>query len=72
MNTPRDVFALTVDELELSVRTYEAMQKAEIETVGQLLAHARGDLVRLGFTKMSLRELDELLGEHGLSLRPDA
>lgn len=67
----RDFSAVSVDELEISVRTAAALQTAGLETVGELLECSAAQLrERHRFDPRSVRELQELLGDMGLALRP--
>lgn len=62
---------MSVDELEVSVRTAMSLQNAGIATVGELVQRSAADLANSPhFGAMSIRELGELLEEMGLSLRP--
>lgn len=57
-----------VDELELSVRTANALQNAGIATIRDLVQRTDSELLKSGFTRPSLKELKEILVEMGLSL----
>ena len=61
-----------VDELELSVRTANALQRANIRTIGELCARTEAEIFKSGFDPRSLKELKEILAELGLSfgMRP--
>jgi len=60
----------SIDEiLNLSLRTKQCLQKAEIETMDQLLAKTRSDLLRIkNFGKKALCEIEEELARFGLFL----
>jgi hypothetical protein len=59
-----------VDELELSIRSANCLRAAGIETVGDLAAKSRSDLLTLQhFGRKSLREIVEALDSLGLELR---
>ncbi len=61
------------DELEISVRSANALSGAGIETVGQLIEETEAGLRKKKFWKKSLAEIKEVLAEMGLSLKqPDA
>jgi DNA-directed RNA polymerase subunit alpha len=59
----------SVHSLELSVRSINCLEAAQIETVGQLARKAEVDLLKIrSFGKTSLREVKRKLQEMGLSL----
>ena len=58
-----------VADLELSVRAANCLETAQLHTVGQLVAMAEADLLRIrSFGKTSLREVKRKLADWGLSL----
>jgi hypothetical protein len=58
-----------VDELELSVRTANALQHANITTIRQLVQRTESELLKgKNFGRQSLREVKEILAELGLQL----
>jgi DNA-directed RNA polymerase subunit alpha len=63
---------MPIAELELSVRASNCLESARIETVGQLVAHADADLLKLrSFGRTSLREVKKKLQDLGLDLGMD-
>jgi DNA-directed RNA polymerase subunit alpha len=61
--------AMSVHEMELSVRANNCLEAAKIETVGQLARMTESDLLKIrSFGKTSLREVKRRLQEMGLSL----
>lgn len=61
--------AMSVQELELSVRASNCLESAQIETVGQLVKMAESELLKIrSFGKTSLREIKRKLADLGLSL----
>ncbi len=59
----------SVEELELSVRSYNCLKKAEIKTIGELVQKTDSEMLRTkNFGRKSLNEIKELLTEMGLSL----
>jgi hypothetical protein len=61
--------ARSLDELELSVRTANALQTARLTTIRELVQCSEGDLLKLpGFARQSLKEVKEILAEMGLGL----
>jgi len=64
--------AMSVHELELSVRSNNCLEAAKIETVGQLVHMGEADLLKIrSFGKTSLREVKRKLQDLGLSLGMD-
>jgi DNA-directed RNA polymerase subunit alpha len=64
--------AMSIHEMELSVRANNCLEAAKIETVGQLVRMAEPDLLKIrSFGKTSLREVKRKLLELGLSLGMD-
>ncbi len=59
----------SVEELELSVRSYNCLKKAEIKSIGELVQKTDAEMLRTkNFGRKSLNEIKELLTEMGLSL----
>lgn len=60
---------MSVHEMELSVRSNNCLESAQIETVGQLVRKTEADLLKLrSFGKTSLREVKRKLQDMGLSM----
>jgi DNA-directed RNA polymerase subunit alpha len=65
----RNILRKSVEELELSVRSYNCLKKAEIKTIGELVQKTDSEMLRTkNFGRKSLNEIKELLTEMGLSL----
>lgn len=61
---------MTVEELDLSVRSYNCLKRAGINTVDELIRKTEDDLMKVrNLGKKSLAEIKEKLEELGLSLR---
>ena len=61
----------TIDELELSVRSYNCLKRASINTVEELTEKTEEDMMKVrNLGKKSLDEVKKKLAELGLSLRP--
>lgn len=61
---------MTVEELDLSVRSYNCLKRAGINTVDELLRKTEEDMMKVrNLGKKSLAEIKEKLGELGLALR---
>jgi DNA-directed RNA polymerase subunit alpha len=59
----------SVDELELSVRSYNCLKNANIRTIGELVQKTENEMLKTkNFGRKSLNEIKEILGTMGLSL----
>lgn len=59
----------TVDELELSVRSANCLQNANITYIGELVQKTEAEMLKTkNFGRKSLKEIKEILAEMGLSL----
>jgi DNA-directed RNA polymerase subunit alpha len=59
----------TVDELELSVRSANCLQNANIRFIGELVQKTEAEMLKTkNFGRKSLKEIKEILAEMGLSL----
>jgi DNA-directed RNA polymerase subunit alpha len=67
-----DQLSRSVDELELSVRSYNCLKNANIKTIGDLVARSEGEMLKTkNFGRKSLNEIKDILAEMGLSLGMD-
>ncbi len=63
------VFGKGVEELELSVRSYNCLKAANIKTIGELVQRTESEMLKYrNFGKKSLTEIKEVLEKMGLSL----
>ncbi len=70
---PDEKYNMTVDQLDLSVRTMNCLRRADITTVGQLMTKGEKELLSIrNFGLKSKQEIDERLRELGLFLTPPA
>jgi DNA-directed RNA polymerase subunit alpha len=61
----------SIDELDLSVRSFNCLKRAGINTVAQLCEKTREDMMRVrNLGQKSLEEVIAKLDNMGLSLRP--
>lgn len=61
-----------IDELELSVRTGNALKNAKISTIGDLIKLSESDLLKKqNFGRKSLSELKDVICDFGLQLQPN-
>jgi DNA-directed RNA polymerase subunit alpha len=59
----------SVDELELSVRSANCLQAANIQFIGELVQRSEAEMLKTkNFGRKSLKEIKEVLAEMGLSL----
>ena len=59
----------SVEELEVSVRSYNCLKNANIQTIGELLQKTEAEMLRTkNFGRKSLNEIKEILAQMGLSL----
>ena len=62
----------TIDELELSVRAYNCLKRASINSMAELLKKSEHDLLNIkNFGKKSSDEVIERLHHFGLDLAPN-
>jgi DNA-directed RNA polymerase subunit alpha len=62
----------SVDELELSVRSYNCLKNANIRTIGELVQKNESEMLKTrNFGRKSLNEIKEILASMGLSLGMD-
>ena len=65
-------FTMSIEELDLSVRTLNALRRADITTLGELLSKEEKDLLALrNFGQKSKQEIVDKLTQMGLSLAGD-
>lgn len=59
----------SVEELELSVRSYNCLKNANIQTIGELVQKTEAEMLRTkNFGRKSLNEIKEILSNMGLAL----
>ena len=69
-NVPPELTGKTVADLELSVRSRKALQRLNINTIGELASRTEAELLGCkNFGQTSLNEIKQQLGSFGLSLR---
>ena len=63
-----EVLNRSVEELELSVRSYNCLKNANIQTIGDLVQKTEAEMLRTkNFGRKSLNEIKEILSNLGLS-----
>jgi DNA-directed RNA polymerase subunit alpha len=64
-----DKLGKSVDEMELSVRSYNCLKNANIRTIGELVQKTEAEMLKTkNFGRKSPNEIKEILGTMGLSL----
>ena len=70
-NQKERVLEMTIEELELSVRSFNCLKRANINTVEELTLKSEDDMMKVrNLGKKSLEEVKQKLEELGLGLRP--
>ena len=68
----RNLLNLTIDEMELSVRSHNCLQAAGIKTIGELVSKDESEMLKFkNFGRKSLTELVAKLSELGLEFGMD-
>jgi len=68
INQMNEVLNRSVEELELSVRSYNCLKNANIQTIGDLVQRTEAEMLRTkNFGRKSLNEIKEILGGLNLS-----
>lgn len=63
----KKLLKMSVDELELSVRSHNCLKAANIKTIGDLVRREEGEMLKFkNFGRKSLMELGKILEERGL------
>jgi DNA-directed RNA polymerase subunit alpha len=71
LSIPDEQFNTPLEQLDLSVRTINALRRSGITTVGELITRGEKELLSIrNFGQKSKRELEERLQALGLSLTP--
>lgn len=61
------VLSLPITELDLTVRTYNCMNNADVKTLGEIVSHTKSELMRFrNFGKKSLEELEDIVRKYDL------
>ena len=72
VETAEEEPSITIEELDLSVRAYNCLKRASINSMAELLKKSEHDLLIIkNFGKKSADEVIEKLHEHGLDLQPN-
>jgi DNA-directed RNA polymerase subunit alpha len=69
MQLRNDNLNRSVEELELSVRSYNCLKNANIQSIGELVQKTEAEMLKTkNFGRKSLNEIKEILAQMGLSL----
>ncbi len=73
VETPRDqVLEMTIEELDLSVRSFNCLKRANINTVEDLISKTQDEMIKVrNLGRKSLEEVEHKLAMMGLSLAND-
>ncbi|MDO4483206.1 MAG: DNA-directed RNA polymerase subunit alpha [Clostridia bacterium] len=70
-NTEQKALEMTIEELDLSVRAYNCLKRAGINSVSELVQRNQEDMMKVrNLGRKSLEEVEQKLEALGLSLRP--
>ncbi len=70
--TPNNAGSITIEDLELSVRSFNCLKRAGINTVGELCDKTEEDMMKVrNLGRKSMEEVQQKLEELGLSLKSD-
>jgi DNA-directed RNA polymerase subunit alpha len=68
----RKILRMSVDELELSVRSHNCLRSANIKSLADLVRRSESELLKFrNFGRKSLAELSEIVEQHGLTFGMD-
>ncbi len=71
-NTKEKVLDLTIDELDLSVRSFNCLKRAQINTVEDLIGKTEADMMKVrNLGRKSLEEVINRLASYGYSLKKE-
>ena len=68
----KQTLEMTVEELDLSVRSFNCLKRANIHKVGDLIQRSEDEMMKVrNLGRKSLDEVVQKLGQYGLHLRQD-
>ena len=71
-DTKEKILEITIEELDLSVRSYNCLKRAGINTVEELIRKDEEEMMKVrNLGRKSLEEVQQKLAAFGLSLRQD-
>lgn len=67
-----EILEMPIEDLDITVRTFNALNRADIHTVGDLINKTENDMIKIrNLSKNSLDEVVQKLALHGLSLKKE-
>ncbi len=69
---PTSILERPVDDLDIGLRVQNALEKAEVRTIGFLCKHTRGQVLQICGTVKCVKEVEKALAAFSLSLATDA
>lgn len=67
----RHILDMTIEDLDLSVRSFNCLKRAGISVVGDLVSRSEDDMMKVrNLGRKSLEEVKKKLNDYGLSLKP--
>lgn len=70
-NKKENVLEIGIEELDLEVRSYNCLKRADIHTIGELINKTEKDIIKVKYLEQrSLEEIQYQLAKLGLALRP--
>lgn len=71
-STKEKALEMTIEELDVSVRSFNCLKRAGIDTIEDLISHSEADMIKVrNLGKKSLEEVIQKLASLGLTLRQD-
>ena len=71
-STKEKALEMTIEELDVSVRSFNCLKRAGIDTIEDLISHSEADMIKVrNLGKKSLEEVIQKLATLGLTLRQD-
>ena len=69
IKSPGDIEHMTIEELDLSVRSFNCLKRANINTVSDLISKTQDEMIKVrNLGRKSLEEVEHKLAMMGLSL----
>src|SRR5699024_2801524 len=67
-----ELLETNIEELNLSVRSYNCLKSADVDTIAELVSSEKSELLKFrNFGKKSLQELEEVIEDRGLHFDMD-
>jgi len=70
-NSKKNVLEMGIEELDLEVRSYNCLKRADIHTIGDLISKTEKEILKVKYLEQrSLEEIQYQLAKLGLALCP--